>query len=244
MPTIISIEGNTGSGKTTLINCIESHRKRIVSDNIHFVKEQVDIWENIKDNNNINILEYYYMNKERWGFSFQLLALITKLESIKELVQKYGQDIIIICERSFQADREIFVKMLYEDKFINDIEIQIYDKYLADIIKEFKIDGSVYLKTDPIVCYSRINKRKRKGEDIINSRYLTKCEKYYEDYFNSTELTTLLIENNNEDNIENIIVSGEIIDYINKIIEDKRNQMRSRQYNKVNINKIMNCAWC
>ena len=240
MPTIISIEGNTGSGKTTLINYIETYFKSTNSD-IHFLKERVDVWENIKDKGNINIVEHYYINKDKWGFSFQLLALITKLESIKDLIHKHGKNIIIICERSFQADREIFVKMLHKDKFINDIELQIYDKYLDGVVKEFKIDGSVYLKTEPMICYSRIKKRKRKGENIINIDYLIKCKKYYDDYFNKTSLTTLSLKNNNN-NIEESTFKREIIEYINKIMNEKTDNIK--QCEKINLNKIINGTWC
>lgn len=241
MPTIISIEGNTGSGKSTLINHIEENFKIANINNIHFLKEKVDVWESIKDKKNINILEHYYINKGKWSFSFQLLALITKLESIKELIKKHGENIIIICERSFQADREIFVKMHNKDRFINDIELQIYDRYLQNVLEDFKVDGSIYLKTDPIICYSRIKKRKRKGENIINIDYLIKCKKYYDSYFNKTSLTTLSLKNDNN-NIEDITFKREIIEYINKIIEEKKDNIKLCE--KINLNNIMNGTWC
>ena len=46
-PILISIEGNIGSGKTTII---EQMQKRINNNKILFLREPVDLWESIKDN--------------------------------------------------------------------------------------------------------------------------------------------------------------------------------------------------
>jgi len=58
---VISIEGNIGTGKSTLLNLLEDKFKNIV-----FVKEPVDEWIKLKNNNNENILELFYTDKKRW----------------------------------------------------------------------------------------------------------------------------------------------------------------------------------
>ena len=51
--TIISIEGNIGSGKSTLLNKLREHFKE--NEDVVFLKEPVDEWSKIKDENNITI---------------------------------------------------------------------------------------------------------------------------------------------------------------------------------------------
>ena len=47
MPKIISIEGNIGTGKTTILSKLE---EKYDDDNtVVFIKEPVDVWEQIRD---------------------------------------------------------------------------------------------------------------------------------------------------------------------------------------------------
>ena len=46
-PVIISIEGNIGSGKTTIIENLEKHLAH--DDTILFLREPLDVWESVKD---------------------------------------------------------------------------------------------------------------------------------------------------------------------------------------------------
>ena len=57
-PIVISIEGNIGSGKSTLLEHLR--QKYQGDDSICFVEEPVHIWNTIKDNAGVTILEKYY----------------------------------------------------------------------------------------------------------------------------------------------------------------------------------------
>ena len=109
---LISIEGNIGSGKTTLFNILE--KKLLLNDynNKKFMKEPIDNWLNLKDNSNTNILELFYRDKSKWSFSFQICAFISK---IKELEKYLIDSDIIITERTVLTDRECFAKELYKN---------------------------------------------------------------------------------------------------------------------------------
>jgi deoxyadenosine/deoxycytidine kinase len=65
--TIISIEGNIGSGKSTLLEKMRTHYKN--NENIIILREPVDIWENIHDENGISILEKFYTDQQKYSFS-------------------------------------------------------------------------------------------------------------------------------------------------------------------------------
>ena len=76
---IISIEGNIGSGKSTLINLLKEKLNTVV----YFVDEPVDEWNRIKMNNK-NLIEHFYKDNEKYGYLFQNFAYITKLKNIYE----------------------------------------------------------------------------------------------------------------------------------------------------------------
>ena len=122
MKLIFSIEGNIGSGKSTLIDRIKFSNK---IENVIYLPEPVSIWNEIKDSNGVGILEKYYQDQKRYAFSFQMMAYISRLSLIRKALATHG-DCIIITERSIYTDREIFAKMLHDSGKIEDIEYSIY----------------------------------------------------------------------------------------------------------------------
>ena len=80
--TIVSIEGNIGSGKSTLLsNLRETLKDRT---DIVFLKEPVDEWEKITDENGVTMLEKFYSNQKNYSFPFQMMAYISRLALLKE----------------------------------------------------------------------------------------------------------------------------------------------------------------
>ena len=59
---IFTIDGNIGSGKSTLIKLMKTQYKHLNNYSIHYLPEPVDIWESIKDKNGKNTIENYYGN--------------------------------------------------------------------------------------------------------------------------------------------------------------------------------------
>jgi deoxyadenosine/deoxycytidine kinase len=177
MSKIISIEGNIGSGKSTLLSIINEKFKNM--DNIIFLQEPVEEWESIKDSNGVNILTKFYEDQKRYSFTFQIMAYISRLNILKKAIET-NPDAIIISERSLYTDRYVFAKMLYDSGNLEDIEYQIYLKWFDHFIDNIKFEKIVYLKTDPVTCFERINKRNRTGESSISIEYLLKCHLYHQ----------------------------------------------------------------
>jgi deoxyguanosine kinase len=195
---IISIEGNIGSGKSTLIKMLKDlNNKQIV-----FLPEPVDEWNNIVDSNGTNILTKYYSDQKRYAFSFQMMAYITRLKQLMECV--YDDDTIIITERCLYTDREIFAKMLYDSGLIEDIEYSIYLRWFDFFIKNVQINKFIYLRVEPSISFERILQRNREGE-IIPIEYLQNCHDYHETWLN---------------NKENVLVLNGSINYSNEIPKD------------------------
>lgn len=183
---IISIEGNIGSGKTTLLNNLKEIYKN--SEKVIFVPEPVDDWAEVKDSEGITMLEKFYSDQHRWGFSFQIMAYISRLTLLRNTIKKHPNS-IIITERSLYTDKYVFAKMLYEQGKIEDVNYQIYKRWFYAFIDEVPLEKVIYVKTDPNICYMRIAKRSRQGESVIPLSYLEECHSYHEDMLDRTQVS-------------------------------------------------------
>lgn len=175
--TLISIEGNIGVGKSTLLA-----RLRTQFPDAIFVDEPVSEWNTIVDSSGTSILEKYYSDQKRYAFAFQMMAFITRARRLKNL----PSDKLIFTERSVFTDREIFAKMLFDSDKIEDIEYQIYLKWFDDLSSDIKVDKVIYLREDPEECLRRVNHRARQGEEIP-LEYLQMCHQYHENWLSGTE---------------------------------------------------------
>lgn len=197
MTLIISIEGNIGSGKSTILDLLKNECKKI--DNVIFLQEPVNEWNEIKDNNGITILEKFYADQEKYSFAFQMMAYISRLSLLKKTICE-NRNAIIITERCLETDRHVFAKMLYDSGKIEEIEYTIYLKWFDEFIEETRVNKMVYLKTSPETSYFRIGKRSRTGESSISLDYLIQCDKYHQDMVNNINIEKMVI--NCDDDIE------------------------------------------
>ena len=213
---IYSVEGNIGSGKSTIIKILKQHFKD--NKNIIFLLEPVDEWNSIRDKNDKTIIENYYENKEKYAFSFQIMAYISRLSQLKEALQK-GYE-YIITERSVSTDKNVFAKMLYDDKDIDEINYSIYNKWFDEFIKDIPNINYIYIKTDTLIAESRVIERSRKGESNISFDYLQRCCNYHETWFDSLsnylEINGNININNEPSYVNQIIKSFEDFIEINK----------------------------
>lgn len=188
-PRICAIEGNIGAGKTTIYEKLKHHfgesSKRVV-----FMPEPVDIWETIRDASGKTILEKFYADP-KYAFSFQIMAYSTRLAMLRKIIRENPDCELILCERSLEADHNIFAKMLFESGKIEDVEYQIYELLFQDTAAEFALNGAVYIDSSPEVCFQRIAKRARAGESVIPLDYLTNCCAYYNRWLTSSDETVV-----------------------------------------------------
>jgi len=131
-PIILSIDGNIGSGKSTLYKDLQAYYSN--NADICFVPEPVDDWTHIVDANNTPILTNLYKDTKKYAFRFQMMAYISRLHLLRQKV-KENKYKIIISERSVQTDRNVFAKMLYDDGLIEHDEYQIYNKWFDEFFR-------------------------------------------------------------------------------------------------------------
>lgn len=179
-PIIISIEGNIGTGKSTILENLEQHlHANSQHGEIIFLKEPVDIWESIKDEQGHTVLEKFYGDQRRYAFTFQVMAYISRLTMLKRAIKENPDCKVIIIERSLSADKNIFMQMLHDDGKADKMEYDIYNKWYSEFIDEYRVNAMIYLDTAPTICAERINKRHRNGEGGIPVSYLERCRDYH-----------------------------------------------------------------
>ena len=194
---IFTVDGNIGSGKSTLIKLLKKKYKSLGDKKVVFLPEPVDIWESIKDKNGKNVIESYYEDQVKFAFPFQMMAYISRVHQIREIMNNSDDNTIIICERSVYTDKHVFAKMLHDNGTMNDIEIQIYKKWFDEFVKDFPFSGIIYVGAEPTKSLERVKIRNRKGEDIPLS-YLELCHNYHENWLNNSAIPVLKLNGNRE----------------------------------------------
>lgn len=224
---IISIEGNIGSGKSTLLANLKKYFKN--NKHVVFLKEPVDEWSKIKDENNITILEKFYIDQEKYSFPFQMMAYISRLKLLKDSIKEikdtendFETKYVIITERSLYTDKMVFAKMLYDTGKIESINYQIYLNWFNTFADDFPVNKIIYVKTEPEICHQRITERHRDGEDNIPIDYLKSCSKYHDNMLdkNLSECVCKdqIVLNGNNNIYENESILNEWINSIQKFI--------------------------
>jgi deoxyadenosine/deoxycytidine kinase len=194
-PLLISVEGNIGAGKSTLL----SNLKKEFDPTIVFLQEPVDMWEAIRDSTtDETILQRFYKDPAKYAFSFQVLAYATRLSMLRKTIADNPECRVVICERSLDADNQIFAKMLQTDGMIEDLEYKIYKTFFDEFSKEFTLDGIIYLDIDPLVCHERVALRNRDGEEGISLDYLYRCREHHEIWLKDNVRVLKITDNNKE----------------------------------------------
>ena len=192
-PFLVSIEGNIGAGKSTVLEHLETYLTQAYPGKILFLKEPLDIWEQFHDENGHTILEKFYKNQNRYAFTFQVMAYITRLSLLKNAIKENPDAEIIIIERSLCADKNIFMNMLHDDGIVESMEFSLYNKWYSEFIQEYRVDAVIYMDSNPETCRHRINKRNRNGEDGIPIEYLQKCRDYHSKWLMDSQCSDVCI---------------------------------------------------
>lgn len=185
------IEGNIGSGKTTLINKLKEQQ------NIEVLEEPVIKWKQIKDEKGENILGLFYQNPQKYAYLFQTIVFKTRMMDIETPQSKP----IRFSERSIWTDKNVFSKNCRELGYLNEIEKNVYDTwfYWLENKLERKPNAIFYLKAAPEICMDRIHIRNRQEETNITLDYIKSIHEKHEEWLNDKEyqgIPVYIIDNN------------------------------------------------
>lgn len=185
MTYIISLEGNIGSGKSTILEKIQEKAKHTKL-KIKILKEPIEKWNEIKKDGK-TILELFYDDPKQYAFEFQILVYMSLYDQIKKQSKECD---ILICERSLESNIHIFGQMLYDKGFISPTQHSIL-KYMYETYT-IETNKRVYLYVPFSICFCRIRIRNRSGEEGISGDYLKALQTYHRNFFEKFPYNALL----------------------------------------------------
>lgn len=184
----ISIEGNIGSGKSTVIS------KLCQDIRIPVFLEPVEEWK--------EWLTMFYSNPERWGMSFNLNVLLT--------FNKWKNNAFnSVYERSPLSNRYIFAELQFDSGRMNNLEMKMFEQIFNNLA--WTPDIVIYIRTDPEVSMKRMQERGRTCEDNVPLDYIKSVHNKYEELFkcanvDKTENTVKFLDSKYMMNKNNCIV--------------------------------------
>uniref|UniRef100_A0ABM5EUQ5 Thymidine kinase 2, mitochondrial n=1 Tax=Pogona vitticeps TaxID=103695 RepID=A0ABM5EUQ5_9SAUR len=169
--TVICIEGNIASGKTTCLNYFAKNTR------IEVLTEPVSKWRNVRGHNPLGLM---YQDATRWGITLQTYVQLTMLDQhTRPMISP-----VRMMERSIHSAKYIFVENLYRSGKMPEVDYVVLTEWFEWIIKNMNVsvDLIVYLQTSPERCFERLKRRCREEEKVIPMEYLESIHQLYEDW--------------------------------------------------------------
>lgn len=193
---IITIDGNIGSGKTSILQKLQMNYGQLVD------LEPIEQWKPYLDNIYLNNTGHFSFQKKVW--------------EDRALIQSRNNNIIFV-ERSAKFTRETFVEV-YKNKFTNEEYLLLNHLYENSDAKNNKMITEpilyIYISVSDDICINRIKERNRNNEIDINHELIKKLNIKHEECYNlllNQGYQILKIDGTNS--LENIC--NEILRYIN-----------------------------
>ena len=185
---VISLDGNIGSGKSYLLNRIREEIPEIFIED-----EPVNLWTSMVDESGQNMLELFYEDKKRWGYTFQTCALLTRQKSMQATIAKLETPKIILTERSILTDKHVFAEMLYRTGTITSLEWDLYNKLFDTISLQHKVHAVIYVSTSAATSRARIALRGRPEETSISMDYLDELDEQHKTWLSKPMVPVLTL---------------------------------------------------
>ena len=181
---IFSIEGNIGSGKTTIIH----HLQRLYKD-VLLVEEPVKDWQNLEGE---NLLKKKNEDLNRWGYSFEAYVLITKMNELTKIADSDKK--IVLIERCMLTDKAFF-DVNVQNGLSTPMEEAMFQNLFEFLSRNIypKLSGIIYLDTPVEECIKRMEERGRKEEKSIKADYLTQLDEHFKQVVNGSGIPTLYL---------------------------------------------------
>ncbi|KAI5356022.1 Hypothetical predicted protein [Prunus dulcis] len=165
------VEGNISVGKTTFLQRIANETLEL-RDLVEVVPEPINKWQDVGPDH-FNILNAFYAEPQRYAYTFQNYVFVTRL--MQERESSGGIKPLRLMERSVFSDRMVFVRAVHEAKWMNEMEISIYDSWFDPVVSSLPgliPDGFIYLRASPDTCHKRMKLRQRAEEGGVSLEYL------------------------------------------------------------------------
>lgn len=172
----ISIEGNIGCGKSSLLTTISKNIR------IPVFLEPVDTeWK--------QGLDYFYTDHARWGFTFNMNVLNT-------YSRWKNNDYTAVYERSPVSCKHVFTQLQKDSAKLTDYEYRLFNEIYDKIA--WVPDVMIYVKTDPKVCFQRMQDRGRECESTVSLDYLQGVHDKHEAMFQHINTRAYIVDGNQD----------------------------------------------
>lgn len=164
--TIISLEGNIGSGKEAVIQVI----KRYFVDSVLLFEDSVCNW---KDH---GLLRSFNKDPKRWALTLETYSVTQKC---KRFMKRIPSNAVVITRRSPMSNKECFVRTNVQMGHMTMDEKRVYDTVVsAQPIPQYQ--SVIYLKSVPDKCIE--NTLSKKGVSGTSFDYIRNLHANYEDW--------------------------------------------------------------
>ena len=185
MPVIIFIEGNIAVGKSTFLQTVSQFKKVHNRDvTIQCIFEPLNMWQQLVDSDGKNILDRFYQDMNKFAYAFQSYAFLTRVKMLDSISPT--ADYVFI-ERSVHSDHQVFAKNCFEQGIMSEIEWRLYQDWFSWMIPKVTVEKhgkimTIYLKSNPEICYKRIKERARPEERSVTLPYLKTIHAQHENW--------------------------------------------------------------
>ena len=177
-PSIVTVEGIIGCGKSQMMTSLSEEFSE--AEDIVILPEPTHCWESIIYNDK-NLLELYYYDPRRYGFSFHLAYFLALERKLYKAMKDHANKRLIIGERSLLTARRVYYEMLGY-KYQNVVEYKVYQKL-------FEKEGVGYLYPNlmlildvaPEECVGRVSRKSSQDKEMITLKYLKQCRSLLKD---------------------------------------------------------------
>ncbi|KAG5861415.1 hypothetical protein JTB14_012475 [Gonioctena quinquepunctata] len=232
-PFRVSIEGNIGAGKSTLIKYFQNMPE------IETYPEPLEWWRNLEGH---NLLDLMYSDITEWLRVFQSYVQFTRL-MVQTTKPTSSSTTVQMFERSIQNNRFCFLEQAYRSGYLHGADYSVLDQWYRWIRanEDISLDLIVYLRSTPEVVYERVKERGRPEESGISLQYLKGLHESHERWlmtdderFNTIPVLVLDADKTLEDIMEQYRKNEEkILGY------DKQSRKKVYEDDKVKVKKSL-----
>jgi deoxyadenosine/deoxycytidine kinase len=105
--------------------------RHVINTPLLFHLSTVAEWQTLKNDDGKSLLQLFYEDKKRWGYTFQNAAILTRLKAITAAMKTDKS--VVLTERSVLTDKFVFAEMLKDQGLINPLEWQLYNSWYVDV---------------------------------------------------------------------------------------------------------------
>lgn len=194
MHSIFYIQGNIGSGKSTLIELVVE-QFQAKGKKVWVLDEPLDEWTMCKNLHGEGLIESFYGGRTS-AFAFQLVCQMTRLNKFNKMLEKLeseSEEVVVVAERNVDVGNFVFGVELVLSLKMSLQEQELVVK-LCNRLKPLENieEVEVFLNTSPKLCLERINKRSRIGEGGLELDFLRSIDHHYYNHLGNVKRKIIL----------------------------------------------------